>query len=158
MEKNEFTSHSEPFYAHGVRFGCSRCSLCCRFESGFVWLSRNDLSALSTGLGISKDETVRRFCRVVDLAGFRQLSLAEQSNKDCIFWREGSCSVYEFRPLQCRSFPFWSHQLVSEESWRESGKECPGIGVGRLHDREEIERWLEARRLQPPLNADTLDG
>ena len=156
MKNSELANQHEPFYSDGVRFGCSRCSLCCRFDSGFVWLSRADLAALSDGLHSTQPDIISDYCRTVDLGGFRQLSLAEQPNKDCVFWRDGGCSVYGFRPLQCRSFPFWAHQLASEQTWNESARHCPGIGVGPLHGREQIEEWIELRRFQPPLNADTL--
>jgi Fe-S-cluster containining protein len=141
----------------GLRFSCTQCSLCCRFESGFVFLSRADLAALSAGLGISRKAVVDNYCRVVDLGGFRQLSLAEKENKDCVFWADGGCTVYGFRPLQCRSYPFWAHQLADQESWDRAAADCPGIGIGEEHSRAEIDRWVEDRRLAPPLNLDTLD-
>jgi Fe-S-cluster containining protein len=58
----------------------------------------------------------------------------------------GGCSVYVSRPLQCRSFPFWSSSLASREEWGECAELCPGIGKGRLHTRKEIDRWLALRR------------
>jgi Fe-S-cluster containining protein len=149
-------SHTEPFYSDGVRFGCSRCSLCCRFDSGYVWLSRADLKRLQDGLHLSRQDVVDRYCKTVNLGGFKQLSLTEQSNHDCIFWRDGGCSVYGFRPLQCRSYPFWGHQLISRETWDETSRHCPGIGFGPLHTAREITAWLDARRAEPALNADTL--
>jgi hypothetical protein len=141
---------------NGLRFACSRCSICCRFESGYVWLSRKDLHDLHIGLQLSTEETVERYCRIVDIGGFRQLSLKEQPNRDCIFWQNGACSVYGFRPLQCRTYPFWSHQVEDVESWEAASEHCPGIGIGPVHSREEIAAHIEKRRLEPPLNADTL--
>jgi len=156
MMNSEKNSHTEPFYSDGVRFGCSRCSLCCRFDAGYVWLSRADLQRLQDGLGLSRQAIIERHCKTVNLGGFVQLSLSEQSNNDCTFWRNGSCSVYQFRPLQCQSYPFWGHQLVSRETWHETSHHCPGIGLGPVHNATEIDDWLKARRAEPPLNADTL--
>lgn len=141
----------------GLRFSCTQCSLCCRFESGYVYLSRADLSTLSSGLGLSLSETVRRYCRIVDIGGFKQLSLAELPNSDCVFWADGGCTIYDHRPLQCRAYPFWAHQVADAESWEGAAADCPGIGIGQLHSRDRIDEWLEARRLAPPLNADTLE-
>jgi uncharacterized protein len=145
------------FYESGLRFSCTRCNLCCRFDSGYVWLSRRDLSTLAEGLGLSRDDVVRRYCHVVDIGGFKQLSLREQENMDCVFWRDGACSVYESRPLQCRSFPFWSHQLLDRGSWDRVAEHCPGVNQGRTHSAEEVAEWLEKRRLEPPLNADSVE-
>ncbi len=130
--------------------------MCCRFESGYVWLSRKDLHDLSQGLELSVRDVVDRFCRVVDLGGFKQLSLHERYSNDCVFWTDGACSVYSFRPLQCRTFPFWAHQVVDESTWHEAARHCPGIGIGPLHTHKEIAAEIEKRRLEPPLNADTL--
>ncbi len=147
----------QPFYEDGLRFSCTRCSLCCRFDSGYVWLSRADLARLADGLRTTVDDVIDRYCRVVDIGGFKHLSLREQPNKDCIFWRDGGCSVYQTRPLQCRSYPFWAHQLADHETWNRTAQSCPGVNVGTLHSRKEIEQILENRRREPPLNADSIE-
>ncbi len=147
----------QPFYRDGLRFSCTRCSLCCRFDSGFVWLSRADLSVLAAHFGVSVEETVARYCRTVDIGGFRQLSLREQENKDCVFWLDGACSVYASRPLQCRTYPFWAHQLTDRETWNETARTCPGIDLGAQRGQREIEEMVENRRVEPPLNADSLE-
>ena len=74
-----------------------------------------------------------------------RLSLKEKPNLDCILWESGGCSVYEARPLQCRSFPFWSSCVASSEEWEYHARQCPGMGKGPLHSREEIDRWLALR-------------
>jgi hypothetical protein len=74
------------------------------------------------------------------------LSLAEKKNYDCVFWDQGGCAVYEDRPVQCSTFPFWSSILVSRESWLEAARDCPGIGKGELRAREYIEELLWRRR------------
>ncbi|MFP4113176.1 MAG: YkgJ family cysteine cluster protein [Spirochaetota bacterium] len=145
------------FYRDGLRFSCSRCNLCCRFESGYVWLSRADLVRLAEGLEMTSEAVIDRFCRVVDIGGFKQLSLREQQNNDCVFWRDGGCTVYGFRPVQCRSYPFWAHQLADRQAWDRVEQDCPGVNVGRLHSEGEIDELLERRRLEPPLNADSIE-
>jgi Fe-S-cluster containining protein len=52
------------------------------------------------------------------------------------------CSVYRARPEQCRTWPFWPENM-SERVWtKEVKRDCPGIGIGRLHSPREIEREL----------------
>ena len=84
-----------------------------------------------------------RYCREVDLYGIGRISLLERDNYDCILWGEQGCSMYEARPVQCRSYPFWSANLSSPESWTAVAEECPGAGQGRLHSADEIEAWLQ---------------
>jgi Fe-S-cluster containining protein len=76
------------------------------------------------------------------LSGIRRISLIEKPNYDCIFWESDGCSVYRHRPMQCRSYPFWSGNLISRHSWEQLKSSCPGIGAGRVHSRREIERWI----------------
>lgn len=74
------------------------------------------------------------------------LCLKERPNFDCVFWTEAGCSVYEARPVQCSTYPFWSTLVETEGSWREEARDCPGIGRGGLLSREEIEERLWRRR------------
>jgi len=137
---------TECFYAGGLRFECTRCSRCCRGEPGYVFLSREDLEDLAEGLELSRSEVLARYCRTVRVGGIPRVSLRERANYDCIFWRPKGCSVYDHRPLQCRSYPFWPANLCSPEHWRELQAHCPGAGKGSLHSREEIQEWLRLSR------------
>ena len=42
----------EPFYKDGLCFECQRCSGCCRFDSGYVFLSHEDLEKLAAKLSL----------------------------------------------------------------------------------------------------------
>jgi len=135
-----------PFLAAGLRFSCKRCSSCCRHESGFVYLSENDLSRLAHKFKMEYTAFIQTWCRWVpfDWGKGREgerLSLKEKSNFDCIFWNDG-CTVYRARPLQCETFPFWDNIVCSARAWEAAGKSCPGINSGEKHTREEIERFL----------------
>lgn len=134
------------FYEHGLRFGCTRCSRCCRIEPGFVFLSYEDLERLIAHFRISPAAFLETYCRRVDLGIATRLSLREKENYDCILWSVDGCSAYEARPLQCRSYPFWEPHLESEHAWRELKSECPGVDRGELHTAEEIEDWILKRR------------
>ncbi|MBR5672070.1 MAG: YkgJ family cysteine cluster protein [Spirochaetales bacterium] len=138
----------EPFYKDGLHFECQRCSGCCRFDSGYVFLSHQDLDRLASNLSLTQDEFLEKYCVKVDMGGYFRISLIEKPNYDCIFWRDGGCAVYEARPLQCRSYPFWEHQLESKEAWENVAKSCPGINKGALHSRQEIEEWLGRRKME----------
>ena len=58
---------------------------------------------------------------------------------NCIFYGEKGCTIYEARPTQCRTFPFWKANLKSRYRWKLIEEECEGIGQGRLFDFVEIE-------------------
>jgi Fe-S-cluster containining protein len=126
-----------------------------------VFLSGEDVAGLAAAKGVTPDEFGKMYCRWVLWADGKggtieqeRLSLRErtvgtgpQKSEDCVFWRDG-CTVYEARPLQCRTYPFWSELLASEEVWRETAEGCPGIGGGAWHSRAEIEGVLAREQAQ----------
>jgi uncharacterized protein len=140
----------ECFYETGLRFQCQKCSGCCRGESGYVFLQEDDIGRLAGRLAMTRDFFLERYCYVVDMGIERLYSLKEKKNFDCVFWESG-CSVYEDRPVQCSSYPFWAQLLESEEAWAAESTNCPGMGKGRLHSKREIEERLFARRKSKPV-------
>lgn len=130
-----------PFYRkQGLAFECQRCSACCRYSPGFVFLTKNDLAHLLEYTGKSYYELVGLYLRLINMGSYYRLSLREKANYDCIFWENGGCMIYPSRPLQCATFPFWNSLLSSESLWQEQKKLCPGIGKGRVFSFVEIER------------------
>ncbi len=44
----------------------------------------------------------------------------KRTNGACIFLTpSGSCSIYDVRPVQCSTYPFWPSLLKSKETWNE---------------------------------------
>jgi Fe-S-cluster containining protein len=96
---------------------------------------------------LDTDEFIALYCRWVPAGIIECLSLKELANYDCVFWKNG-CSVYNVRPLQCRSFPFWESILDSPSTWKAVAKTCPGMGAGTWHPAYEIEAWIQQRRTE----------
>ena len=141
----------EKFYKNGLQFSCTQCGHCCRHDPGYVFLSEADVEQAINFLSISEDEFIEKYCTIVDIGFFKKVSLQEKSNYDCIFWQDGvGCSIYEARPLQCRSYPFWPSILESRETWDQEAKHCPGMNRGPLHGEEEIKDWLDRRERDKP--------
>ena len=140
------------FYADGLRFSCKRCSTCCRYETGTVFLSEKDMEKLVSALNMDRDRIIKTYCRwVTDWKGDEALSLREKPNKDCIFWDEG-CTLYSARPFQCISFPFWESVLTSFENWEIAASGCPGMNDGELHSKEKINEYKKNRASEPIIN------
>jgi Fe-S-cluster containining protein len=115
-----------------------------------VFLSEKDVHLLADALKMKYNEFIEVYCRWIPYGdGVEKLSLKELSNYDCIFWKNGGCSVYESRPLQCRTFPFWQSVLNSEAAWNGTKETCPGMGQGTLHSKDEIISRLLARESEP---------
>ena len=136
---------NKKFYENGLRFECTKCSNCCRHEPGYVFLIKGDLEKIGTATGLSQDQAREKYCRVVNVGIAQRISLQEKANFDCIFWEESGCSIYKYRPHQCRSYPFWSAIVTSKESWEREGKNCPGINRGEMHEMASIDSWIQQR-------------
>lgn len=116
----------KPWYAEGLRFKCTECGQCCTGSPGYVWVSEEEAQEISEHLGISLIEFGRRYLRRVD----SRLALLEHpKNYDCVFLQDKKCQIYPVRPKQCRTFPWWTQNLRSEEDWEEAAKRCEGINL-----------------------------
>ena len=127
---------SEPWYASGLKFSCTQCGRCCGGAPGDVWISEEEITQLAQRLGLDDASFRRKYTRTVRRRG---ISLVEKANYDCIFFdKKRGCTVYEDRPLQCRTWPFWRANLRSPEDWAEESAMCPGMDRGTLIDADTI--------------------
>jgi len=138
-------SAEEPWYRAGLRFRCKGCGNCCTGAPGYVWVNKEEIAAMARALGMSVSRFEARFVRQV---GVRK-SLLELPNGDCVFYDRPSrrCRVYEVRPRQCRTWPFWWSNLRSPEAWQEMAEQCPGANDGPLVPLEVIEAQAAVLRL-----------
>lgn len=124
------------WYRDGLRFTCTQCGRCCGGAPGHVWISEVEIDRLAERMGLDGEAFRRRYTRRVRGRG---VSLVEHKNYDCVFFDSArGCTVYEDRPLQCRTWPFWRPNLASEEDWQEASEECPGMDHGHHHDAAQI--------------------
>ncbi|AXX92826.1 zinc/iron-chelating domain-containing protein [Malaciobacter molluscorum LMG 25693] len=106
---------------------CSSCKgNCCIGESGYIWITKDEIEKLAKHLDISLEEVRVKYLRKV---GYKYSLKERQLSADnfaCIFFdtQKRQCSVYEVRPTQCRTFPFWEYFKNNE---KEVYEECPAI-------------------------------
>jgi Fe-S-cluster containining protein len=127
------------FYAEGIRFECQGSGKCftSRGAYGYVYLTPEDRKRFAKFFGLTTSMFTRKHCETTD--GHLHLKLPEA---DCSFLRGKRCSVYEARPAQCRTWPFWPENMNAKAWSREVKSFCPGVGKGKVHTREEIEAQL----------------
>ncbi len=131
------------FYAQGLRFACRGEGKCCesRGKYGYVYLSFKDRRRLASHLGLSLARFQEQYVKKED--GLYQL---RYTGKDCPFYCQNRCSVYEARPWQCRTWPFWPENMNATVWEQEVLTWCPGAGTGRLYRAEEIEEILKKKK------------
>ena len=104
---------NQRWYSEGLRFGCRQCGKCCGGGApGYVWTSDDEIAALAKAMGISKSEFELHFVRLIH---GRRKSLIERKNFDCVLLASDGkrCSVYNARPVQCRTWPFWEANVAT---------------------------------------------
>ena len=132
------------FYQRGLKFECQKdCSHCCGGSPGYVWLSQHDIDTISEHLQISTSEFIANYTKKMG-PNYSLIDL-EDDNWNCILLKNGKCSIYNIRPMQCRTYPFWPQNIESERAWKEQQNSCPGIGKGRTYQAEEIEAISDGR-------------
>ncbi|HUG67118.1 MAG TPA: YkgJ family cysteine cluster protein [Pirellulaceae bacterium] len=136
----------QPWYQEGLRFECTQCGKCCTGAPGYVWVNQAEIEGIAAELGEAdveafEDEYVRK-------VGIRR-SLREFPNGDCVFFDSETrkCTVYNARPRQCRTWPFWNSNLKSPQAWSETCEVCPGSGQGKLYQIEHIESQRKVFRV-----------
>ncbi len=120
----------------GIRFRCLKgCSRCCRGQ-GYVWINPSEADLIADFLGIGVEIFLGKYTKECD----GHITLKDDaSHEQCIFLdSEGRCPIYEVRPVQCRTYPFWKSVFKDRESMNYEFLECPGLGTGKLFAKEKI--------------------
>jgi Fe-S-cluster containining protein len=109
-------------------------------------VNKEEITQLAALVGIDDIETFRD--KYVRKVGIRE-SLREYADGACVFFdtEARKCTVYEARPRQCRTWPFWDSNVRDEEAWARTCEVCPGSGKGKLYTIEQIDAQRAVIRL-----------
>jgi Fe-S-cluster containining protein len=144
-------SNPKPWYHDGLAFDCTACGKCCWAHDGYAHVYVNDAesAAIAKTLGVAFEAFEREYTQFDD-EGLRELRFVDGH---CVFLKEGKCSVYAARPVQCKTWPFWPETL-KQRVWREEVVPfCPGTedaadsphtASKTIRTRDEIERQAAA--------------
>lgn len=159
---------SLPWYEEGLEFSCTGCGKCCQVD-GDVWLAPEEISSILSFLKMDHyhlDEFRRKYIRAEISPAKKETNrkLNDLNSWMCLKRKEGSCifldnarkcTIYDVRPVQCQTYPFWPSVLESPQTWNEESVlpdyipinnanmdrywsaehgGCEGIGIGRLID------------------------
>lgn len=118
-------THSSVFAGEILESGilCARCGWCCRENfkisimkdisrpSNAISIFPDDIRRIMKGKGLQWDEIVHpdTFSCLDDGENIRTIGWILQRNDkgECIFYRSGACTIYEWRPMICRCYPFF---------------------------------------------------
>ncbi len=128
-----------------LRFECQGSGRCCvsRGGYGFVYLSQQDRVRLARHLKIPTREFTRQYCSKTD--GWYHL---KELSGPCRFLKNKRCTVYEARPVQCRTWPFWPENMNAKVWEKEIARFCPGVGKGPIRSAKEIAKQVRSAAWQ----------
>ncbi len=152
-QKGPQTTSDEEWYAGGLRFSCTQCGACCTGPPGAVWFTEEEGVAMARQVGLEPEIFLRRYAHRID----GNWSLSERKSEhgfDCIFLDRTAvkgraiCSLYDARPLQCKTWPFWPENIYNRRAWEATklATPCPGMDRGRLTRIEDIRSQRDAMR------------
>ena len=140
---SSFGISPKEWWSKGVYFNCTECGKCCQVE-GEVWLSPNEVSDIAIFKGIttedffdnfgldrrdgwiklknkesqSNHEKSREYNINKNKEEIKKFAVGEDEGEPCIFLSaDNKCSIYEVRPLQCSTYPYWPRIMKSPEAW-----------------------------------------
>jgi Fe-S-cluster containining protein len=105
---------------------CESCQgKCCTGESGYIYVSMSEIEKIAKLLEMD----IKEFAAEYLFKNGYKYSIKEQIHEqshECIFYDRDTngCKIYEARPTQCRTFPFWDYFKTRVDELK---LECPGI-------------------------------
>lgn len=142
------------YVSEPLRFECTQCGRCCRGGGAYhVFLNAAEAEQIREVLQLSRDWFWRRYLQRLDSG---ELTVVLNADGRCSFLdRNGRCSVYEVRPMQCRTYPFWPEILRSKAAWRAEAARCEGVDHGATVPLARVRATLVAQRAYE-MNSDKL--
>ena len=137
------SSDKDEWFHKGLQFSCHMCGHCCSGSTGSVRFTEDEAVKMASHVKVSKEQFYSDYTRRRGNKKNKYYELKElrtsSGDYDCIFLDrvtmpgKSICSLYDARPVQCRTWPFWEENLVSENVWKAVSKGvegCAGIGIG----------------------------
>jgi len=132
------------FYAKGIRFECQGTGKCCKSGNvdSYVYLTLEDSRKIAKHLGLSTQKFTGRY-----VAKSENEFHLKQLKGHCSFLEQNQCSIYNVRPIQCRTWPFWPENMKKGAWEKDVKKVCSGIGKGKLYTMHEISEILNSQKI-----------
>jgi hypothetical protein len=125
-------------------FTCTRCGECCSGKDNEVMVSPDEIDVLCKVAKLTQKEIVEPYPEWIhDQGATYTFGYVLKRGKDgnCMFLKNKRCTVYEYRPHICRTYPFMldGEKLLVFE--------CPGCRLGEdTPEAEKLQKDLLARR------------
>jgi Fe-S-cluster containining protein len=122
--ENEAPSWIKDKDLQSLPFACTSCGKCCRTK-GAVYLSPQELQEAATLRQLSPFDFTQQYAsHTLGPLDFDETSTwirLREEEGSCVFLDDNlqQCTIYQARPVQCRTYPFWPTILQSSTSWND---------------------------------------
>lgn len=136
------------WFESSISFACTACGRCCKSKSTRVFVNPSEIEELAACKTITLSDFVKSYTNTMtDESGKVLVSLKSHATKDqCVFLEGNTCSVYNARPTQCRTYPFWPQHMIGAAEWKSESKNCEGIDLIR-HEAAEADSMFESEEI-----------
>jgi Fe-S-cluster containining protein len=116
-----------------IEFECKKCGNCCKGDSGHIWLTEKEQQDIASFLGIP----LKKFLKTYTVKSSGRISLKEKKISDNDYWcifldKDKGCLIYEHRPHQCRTYPYWENIINDSEYLDFVLQDCPGVSLKKI--------------------------
>ena len=105
---------------------CESCEgRCCTGESGYIYVTKAEIEKIALLKGMDTKEFVKQYLfKKMYKYSIKEKKVGE--SYECIFYDASAngCTIYDARPSQCKTFPFWDYYKKRVDELK---LECPGI-------------------------------
>jgi Fe-S-cluster containining protein len=118
-------------YPHNLRFECNKCALCCgdtKDKTRCILLLDSEIKEIveKTAMPIIK------FSREINGKNPYKREMNKNPQGKCVFLKDNACTIYNFRPLICRFYPFELKFKDSQGTYEFTvTQECPMLNEGK---------------------------
>ena len=141
----ERAAQDAPWYDGGLGFSCTACGACCKRhgDAGYVYVREEEVEAIAAHLGMERSRFFEEYC-VLDQGW---ITFKPDLPQCAFLGPDRRCTIYEVRPVQCRTWPFWEINLAFPGAWKENVTSvCPGSRAenGRVYEAARIDTIARA--------------
>lgn len=133
------------FWKNGLSFTCTGCGGCCQNE-GDTWFTIHEFYRLVSSLGLPVEDVLDIYVSdiVAHWVKMKHRVCIDTGVEQCIFLDSSSgnkkCSIYEYRPIHCKTYPFWPTIVSTSTTWLNEGQVFSNYynGTNAIHSHEAV--------------------
>ena len=105
------------------KFKCEGTGACCK-SSGYVYVTREDISSMAKFLNLSINQFKANFVSVIN--GYTVIA-SPNFRTNCFLTSTNNCAIYSKRPRACQTYPDWDVIWTNDATLTKESMKCKGL-------------------------------